>query len=100
MPKVNNKTTTEIQKLVAKLKKLADTVNGELVFYRDHALNVVIPKTDTDKELYIMTPAHRPILDNLEKAHELLKEHIKKSKKTKKALGKDSKDSADQNSGS
>ena len=94
------KNNPEILKLVTRLKNLASTINGEVVLYTNHAINVVIPKTDTDKELYIMTPAHKPIIYNLEKAYELLEEHIGKSKKIKKALGKDSKDSTGQNSGS
>ena len=48
----------EIQKHSTRLKKLADTISGEVVVYRDRAINVVIPKSDDQKELYIMTPAH------------------------------------------
>ena len=73
----------EIQKHSKRLKTLADTISGEIVLYRDRAINVVIPKSEDQKELYIMTPAHKPVLDNLKKAYELLEDHIKTCEKSK-----------------
>ena len=65
---------------ITKLKALANSINAEIKGYPDNALNVVIPETSDRKELYIMTPAHKPLLDNLKKAYELLEDYIGKSK--------------------
>ena len=65
---------------ITKLKELANSINAEIVGYPDNALNVIIPETSDKKELYIMTPAHKPLLDNLKKAYELLEDHISKTK--------------------
>ena len=65
---------------ITKLKTLANSINAEIVGYPDNALNVIIPETSDSKELYIMTPAHKPLLDNLKKAYEILEDHISKTK--------------------
>lgn len=79
---------------ITNLKKLAGSVNAEIKGYPDNALNVIIPETSDTKELYIMTPSHKPLLDNLKKAYELLEEHIGKTKSLSECTQK----SAQQNS--
>lgn len=75
-----NKNASEALDAITNLKELANTVNAEIKGYPDNALNVIIPETSDQKELYIMTPSHKPLLDNLKKAYELLEEHIGKTK--------------------
>ena len=70
--------TDEALDAITKLKELANSINVEIIGYPDNALNVVIHETSDNKELYIMTPAHKPLLDNLKRAYGLLEEHITK----------------------
>ena len=78
--KRGNEKADDALNAITKLKALASSINAEIKGYPDNALNVVIPETSDRKALYIMTPAHKPLLDNLKKAYELLEDHIGKSK--------------------
>lgn len=78
--KRGNEKTNEALDAITNLKKLASSVNAEIKGYPDNALNVIIPETSDSKELYIMTPSHKPLLDNLKKAYEMLVDHIGKTK--------------------
>ncbi len=70
----------EALEAITKLKTLANSINAEIKGYQDNALNVVIPKTSDRKELYIMTPSHKPLIDNLKTAYEMLEDYIGKNK--------------------
>jgi hypothetical protein len=78
--KTGKEKASEALEAITNLKKLANSINAEIKGCPDNALNVVIPETSDSKELYIMTPSHKPLLDNLKKAYELLEDHISKTK--------------------
>lgn len=69
------------------LQKLAKSVKGKVMVYRDNCINVVLPNN-----FYVMTPAKPSMFNNnVEVATKLLKEYIadekgKKKKKKKKKL--------------
>ena len=76
----------EINREMKCLKQLTKKVDGEIIGFNGNALNIVIPESEDNKELIIMTPSNKPILDNIKKAHWMLKDHIKSIKKSKSEL--------------
>jgi hypothetical protein len=69
---------TEIEYFKA-LKELVDSVDAEIILYRNNAFNIVVPNTINGKPLTIMTPEHQPRLENIKRATRMLQDHIDKN---------------------